>query len=276
MFLSHTRRGTAARVRSSRARTSASDGSFMPSTRLTALDASFLEVETSTAHMHVGWAATFATPRDGRAPRFEELRDHVESRLGRAPPYPQKPAEVPLGMSDPVWIDDPDFDVQRHVRHARSSDFHEVVDEVMSRQLDRDCPLWELWIADRLHDGRIGVVGKVHHCMVDGIAAVELASVLLDPSPEPPAQELEQWRPSAPPDALRLLVEGTLDRVGRAASVARLPLALATHPDRVLDLLASARRAVRAARHSLLPAPPSILNDPISDGRHLATAQRPF
>jgi diacylglycerol O-acyltransferase len=248
----------------------------MPSTRLTALDASFLEVETSTAHMHVGWAATFAAPRNGRAPRFEELRDHVESRLGRAPRYRQKLAEVPLGMSDPVWIDDPDFDIQRHVRRARSSDFHEIVDDVMSRQLDRDRPLWELWIADDLGDGRIAAVGKVHHCMVDGIAAVELATVLLDPTPEPPEREDDGWLPSAPPDGLRLLAEGTLDRIGRAARVARLPLTLARRPDRVLDALASARRAVRAARHSLLPAPQSILNDPISEDRHLATVQRPF
>jgi WS/DGAT/MGAT family acyltransferase len=248
----------------------------MPSTRLTPLDASFLEVESSTAHMHVGWAATFAPPPGGKKPRFEELRDHVESRLGRAPRYRQKLAEVPLGMSEPVWIDDEDFGIARHVRHARSSDFREVVDEVMSRQLDRDRPLWELWIADGLDDGRIGAVGKVHHCMVDGIAAVELATVLLDPSPDPPAQEIDEWRPSAPPDGLRLLVEGTIDRIGRAARIARLPVALATRPDRVLDVLASARRAVRAARHSLLPAPPSILNDEISDDRHLATARRPF
>jgi diacylglycerol O-acyltransferase / wax synthase len=248
----------------------------MPSTRLTPLDASFLEVESPTAHMHVGWASTFAPPHERRAPSFEELRDHIESRLCRAPRYRQKLAEVPLGVSDPVWIDDPDFDVERHVRHARSSDFHEVVDEVMSRQLDRDRPLWELWVADRLGDGRIGVVGKVHHCMVDGIAAVELAGVLLDPSPEPPPQEIDEWRPSAPPDGLRLLAEGALDRIGRAARVARLPLELAARPDHVLGLLATARRALRAARHSFAPAPSSVLNEPISKGRHLATAHRPF
>src|SRR5437868_12870001 len=128
----------------------------MPDTRLTPLDASFLEVESSTAHMHVGWAATFAAPREGRKPRFDELRDHVGGRLGRAPRYRQRLAQVPLGVSEPVWIDDEDFDIERHVRRARSSDFHEVVDEVMSRPLDRDRPLWELWIADRLADGRIG------------------------------------------------------------------------------------------------------------------------
>ena len=88
-------------------------------------------------------------------------------------------------MNDPVWIDDPDFDIGRHVRRARSGNLGEVADSVMSAQLDRDRPLWEIWIADRLDDGRVGVVGKAHHAMVDGIAAVELATLLFDPSPEP-------------------------------------------------------------------------------------------
>ena len=104
--------------------------------RLSALDASFLEVESPTAHMHVGWAALFAPPEDGPAPSFDDLREHVAARLGRAPRYRQKLAEVPLGVSDPVWVDDPDFEIERHVRHARSSDFHEVVDEVIQVEDD--------------------------------------------------------------------------------------------------------------------------------------------
>src|SRR4051794_28602515 len=114
----------------------------MPSTRLTPLDASFLEVESSTAHMHVGWAAVFAPPADGPAPVFTELREHVEARLGRAPRYRQKLAEVPLGVTEPVWVDDPDFDVAHHVRRAVFTGFQEMVDDVMSSPLDRDRPLW--------------------------------------------------------------------------------------------------------------------------------------
>jgi diacylglycerol O-acyltransferase len=131
----------------------------MSSTRLTSLDASFLEVESSTAHMHVGWASVYAPPEDRRRPSFTELRDHIESRLGRAPRYRQKLATVPLGVSEPVWVDDPDFDVMQHVHRARSGDFHEIADMVMSAPLEHDRPLWELWIADELDDGRIGVVG---------------------------------------------------------------------------------------------------------------------
>jgi hypothetical protein len=79
----------------------------MSRNRLTALDASFLEVESPTAHMHVGWASLFASPDGKPAPTFEELRDHIGARLSRAPRYRQKLAEVPLGLNDPVWVDDP-------------------------------------------------------------------------------------------------------------------------------------------------------------------------
>jgi diacylglycerol O-acyltransferase / wax synthase len=249
----------------------------MSSTRLTSLDASFLEVESSTAHMHVGWAALFAPPADRRPPLFTELRDHVEARLSRAPRYRQKLVEVPLGVSEPVWADDPAFDVMDHVHRSDSPDFHELVDALMSRPLDRDLPLWELWIADQLDDGRIGVVGKAHHCMVDGLAAVELATLLLDPSPEPPPVELEEWRPEAPPPGLRLLAAGVVDRLREAVRLARLPLELATEPRRALDLIGTGASALRAARHSLAAAPESsLLNEPISPRRHVASVRRPF
>jgi diacylglycerol O-acyltransferase len=240
----------------------------MSSTRLTSLDASFLEVESPTAHMHVGWASVFAPAAGSPPPRFTDLRDHVESRLGRAPRYRQKLAGVPLGVSEPMWVDDPDFDVMRHVHRARSGDFHAIVDMVMSAPLDHDRPLWELWIADKLDDGRIGVVGKVHHCMVDGIAAVELATLLLDPTPEPPPDPLDlaEWNPAAEPAGLRLLSGAIVDRVREGARMARMPL----------DLVGKGASLIAAARHSLAPAPDSTLNEPISSNRHVASAQRPF
>lgn len=154
--------------------------------RLTALDASFLTTESDSAHMHVGWAAVFAPPEDAPPPSFAELRDHIAARLGRAPRYRQRLAPDPLSLEAPAWIDDADFDITRHVRRQRAEDLDEVADTVMSTPLDRERPLWEIAVADRLADGRVGIVGKAHHCMVDGIAAVELAALLLDPSPDPP------------------------------------------------------------------------------------------
>src|SRR6059058_2907579 len=88
-------------------------GGAMPQ-RLSALDASFLDVETPSAHMHLGWAASFA-PREGRAPHFGELRGRIEARLAATPRFRQKLAPMPLGLGEPLWVDDDRFDVRRHV-----------------------------------------------------------------------------------------------------------------------------------------------------------------
>src|SRR2546421_2028332 len=126
----------------------------MPPQRLSALDASFLDVETPSAHMHLGWAATFE-PREGSRIAFPELRSRIESRLAQAPRFRQKLAPVPLGLSQPVWIDDDDFDLCRHVIRDTSAEMCEVVERAMSSALVRDRPLWEMWIADTLADGPI-------------------------------------------------------------------------------------------------------------------------
>ncbi|MEA2190983.1 MAG: diacylglycerol O-acyltransferase / wax synthase, partial [Solirubrobacteraceae bacterium] len=178
----------------------------MTPARLSALDAAFLAIESEQAPMHVGWAALFGAPADGPAPSFEAIRDHIEGRLHRAPRYRQRLEHVPLGLDDPVWVDDAGFDIALHVRRCEHGDFGRLVDEVMSAPLRHDRALWELWIADALDDGRIGVVGKAHHCLVDGLAAVELMALLLDPSPDPdpepaPAAFDGGWLPRALPSA---------------------------------------------------------------------------
>jgi diacylglycerol O-acyltransferase len=245
--------------------------------RLTSLDASFLEVESETAHMHVGWGALFAAPRSRARPSFEELRGHVESHLSRAPRYRQKLAEVPLGVHHPVWVDDQDFDIRRHVMRSACSDWDELVDMVMSTQLDRARPLWELWIADALGDGRIGVVGKAHHCMVDGLAAVELAAMLLDPTPEPPSPGCDDWQPHRAPGRASLLAQGVLDIAGSALELGSLPLRVARHPKRLVGLARAGPRTARAVARSVEPAAlKTPFNEPISPHRHLARARRPL
>src|SRR5829696_862450 len=247
--------------------------------RLSPLDDSFLAVESPTAHMHVGWAAVFERPSSGRGPSFEELRAHIGSRLARMPRCRQKLSSTPLDLDAPCWVDDPDFDLSRHIVRASSSDFDEVVADCMSGQLDRERPLWELRIADRLEDGRIGVVGKVHHCMVDGIAAVELASLLLDPTPEAPAERDDEWNPPATePGAasrLRTIAEA---RVRDQIEIARSALGTLASP---LRLVRVAYRSTGAAAGSLpralRPATPvAPLNEPLSAARHLARVSWPL
>src|SRR4051794_35525895 len=178
--------------------------------RLSALDDSFLAVESANAHMHVGWAATFRPPEDGPAPSFAELRDHIGSRLSRTPRYRQRIARVPMGLNAPIWVDDQSFDVKRHVIQSNATSLADLVDSCMSRQLLQDRPLWQMCISDSLLDGRIGVIGKAHHCLVDGIAAVELASLLLVPAPTPPPAEPDAWQPRSSPGAARRLLGGVL------------------------------------------------------------------
>lgn len=249
----------------------------MSGSRLTTLDASFLELESSSAHMHVGWAARFAPQPGCPCPSFEELRDHVACRMGRAPRYRQKLASVPLSLHEPVWVDDSEFDVDRHVRRSESHDLGALVDDVMSEQLGRDRPLWELWIADDLPEGGVGVIGKAHHAMVDGLAAVELATLLVDPTPEIAPSEPDGWLPATTPDPVTLLVEALGDRAGELLGLARWPLELTRHPRRIADLAGSAVPSARALADSLRSATPrTCLNGPISSRRHLARARRPL
>src|SRR5829696_6571337 len=166
----------------------------MSATRLSALDASFLAVESERSPMHVGWVSIFDGPRPG----FEALRDHLAGRLEGAPRYRQKLAPVPLGLHEPVWVDDPDFDPAAHVRHAAGEDLDAIVDGILSTPLPRDRPLWEIWIADELPDAGFALIGKMHHYMVDGAAVAELGRRVLDAQPEGGAPRSAEPPPPAP------------------------------------------------------------------------------
>jgi diacylglycerol O-acyltransferase / wax synthase len=249
----------------------------MSTARLSALDASFLEVESPTAHMHVGWVATFAPPAGRAAPGFEQLRTHLEGRLCRAPRYRQRLAPVPLGVHEPLWVDDEDFDCSRHVRHARTTNLTDLADSVMSVPLARDRPLWEMWIATGLPDDRIGLVGKAHHCLVDGLAAVELASLVLDPTPDPLPGEPESWRPRPAPGVVERLAVGVRDRIASQIALLAAPAQMARSPRRLLCAAGEARRAGAALAASVRPATPvGPLNQPTSPLRHVALLDRPL
>ncbi|HEV2770069.1 MAG TPA: wax ester/triacylglycerol synthase family O-acyltransferase [Solirubrobacteraceae bacterium] len=247
--------------------------------RLSALDASFLEVEGPHAHMHVGWTATLARPADGRASDFASLSDHIAGRLDRAPRYRQRLAGDPLELADPLWVDDPDFDPTRHILHATAAELSDVVDAVMSVPLDRDAPLWEMWIADGLADGTIGLVGKAHHCMVDGVAAVELVSMLLDDAPGTQAEgpRTTAWEAPPPPGPVSLAALAAGDTTRGALEVARTAARLARSPRRALRLPRAALQRTRSLARALLPpAGPSALNRSGSPRRHLASTSRPL
>ncbi len=249
----------------------------MRSARLSGLDASFLAVETPTAHMHVGWVAVFSPPPGERLPSFAELREHIERRLARAPRYRQKLAAVPLGLSAPEWVDDEAFGIDRHL-YAAPGPLEGLVDEVMSTPLRRDRPLWEMWICEEPERERFAVIGKAHHCMVDGLAAVELGSMLLDATPACEPCEQERWSPAREPGGERLLLHSARDALAAQLGLLRLPLRAAAAPaDTVRQVAGGAIRVGRALGHSLLTgAPASVLNRSLTPLRRLAWAERPL
>jgi diacylglycerol O-acyltransferase len=244
--------------------------------RMSALDASFLAVETPSAHMHVGWVAEFRASEENRLPSFPQVRRHIERRVGRAPRYRQKLAPVPFGVHTPEWIDDEAFAIDRHVYWAPGP-LHDLVDQVMSMPLRRDRPLWEMWVCQNPRARTFAIVGKAHHCMVDGIAAVELGSMLLDPTGEPAVCEPEDWRPEQPPSAERLLARGVRDLLGDQLGLLRWPVhALSSPAGAARGTAAGLLRVTRALSHPLRGAPASVLNGPISPLRRLAWTERPL
>jgi diacylglycerol O-acyltransferase / wax synthase len=144
----------------------------MPRTRLTALDASFLRVETPSAHMHVAWKGRFR-PRPGAAPlTLDALRASVAARLRHTERFRQRLAHPPAGLGEPVWVDDELFRIEYHVSPLAEDDqalsserFDALADLVLSEPLDHRRALWRIFLAPRLQDGTLGVVMKIHHAM---------------------------------------------------------------------------------------------------------------
>src|SRR5664279_3825661 len=171
--------------------------------RLTSIDASFLHQEGESSHMHIGAVLIF----EGPAPAFADYLDHVRSRLHLVPRYRQKLATPPLETGRPLWVDDPSFNLEYHVRHTAlphpgtEEQLFLLASRIASQQLDRAKPLWENWLVERmmgLVDDREAIINKTHHSLVDGVAGVDLATVLFDLEREPKpfgTEALEPWRP---------------------------------------------------------------------------------
>ncbi|MCY7340628.1 MAG: wax ester/triacylglycerol synthase family O-acyltransferase [Pseudonocardia sp.] len=190
------------------------------SDRLSPLDASFLFLEHRGAAMHVGGVMTFAPPDRGRfdAAAFTAL---IGDRLGLVPRYRQKVREVPGRIGLPVWVDDPDFDLDHHVRHTAlpapgtEDVLRELVGRLLGRRLDRSRPLWEVYLVEGLADGRFAVVTKTHHAMVDGLASMDIGAVLLDLTAQPRETPADDWRPTPEPSGLELAASAAAEALRR-------------------------------------------------------------
>jgi WS/DGAT/MGAT family acyltransferase len=243
--------------------------------RLTAIDASFLHQEGPDSHMHVG-ALVVA---QGPAPGYDDFLDSIRRRLHLVPRYRQRLTFPPASSGRPLWTDDTDFSLEYHVRHTAlpAPGSHEqlmnLCARVFSQQLDRTKPLWEMWLMEGLEDGSFGLLTKAHHAMIDGIAGVDLATVLFDlgPEPTPIDEDLEPWVPDPAPNPIELLGAGAAGMAKASLSVTAKALSKLRTPERAL---AEARVALEGvgeiAWAGLNPAPPTPLNVEIGPHRRFA------
>lgn len=237
--------------------------------RLSATDLVFLELEDGTVTMHIGAVCVFeGGPLRGARGGVDmrRLRAAVAAGLGGAPRLRQRLAAVPV-LAHPVWVDDPDFELRRHVHHARlarpggARQLRRLAGELMEPRLPRDRPLWAMWFVDGLSGGRVALIAKFHHCMIDGIAGVDILATLLRVSPERRLPAASRWRPRPLPSGARLLA----DELARRAAA---PLAawygagtVLREPRRALATAAAALRDLAAVGGATLTvASPTPLN----------------
>ncbi|NNN21426.1 MAG: wax ester/triacylglycerol synthase family O-acyltransferase, partial [Acidimicrobiales bacterium] len=184
--------------------------------RLSGLDAAFLSLETNSMHNHVAGAFIFdsSTLKEGYS--FEKFRSLIEARLPLLPPYRRRVLPIPFGIHHPIWIEDPEFDLDYHVRRASLpapggvKELNEFAAEVIGRPLDLRRPLWELYMVEGLEAGMFAMVIKTHHAAIDGVSGAELMASFLDISPEirevPP--ENPPWKADRIPSDFELFAYG--------------------------------------------------------------------
>ena len=246
--------------------------------RLSALDVSFLYMETPTTAMHVGGVAVFEPPEGGFD--YERLVELISQRIALVPRYRQKVRVIPGRIANPVWVDDEAFDVTYHVRRSAlpkpgtDAQLRELVGRLMSRQLDRSRPLWEIYLVEGLAEGRVGVITKTHHAMVDGVSAVDIGTVILDLTPEPREVPVDDWQPAREPGLVSLVAGAVTDLVKRPTQ------AIDTARGAVVDVRATAGKIAGVAGGVLAsaatiarPAPDSPLNVRIGEQRRFAMAR---
>lgn len=244
--------------------------------RLSTLDASFLYLEEAATPMHVGGVGIFEVPEEGF--QYDRLVSLIRERIAFVPRYRQRLRSVPGNISTPVWVDDARFDLTYHVRRSalprpgRDEDLWELVARIMSRRLDRDRPLWEIYLVEGLENNRFAILSKTHHAMVDGVSAVEIGQVLLDVTPEPRPSPPDAWRPTGEPSNLELVAGAVNDIVHRPAGAVDLVRGgledARSSAAKAAGLLGGIASVLRTAAS---PAPTSPLNVTIGKARRYTT-----
>jgi diacylglycerol O-acyltransferase / wax synthase len=243
--------------------------------RLTGLDASFLALEDGGAHMHVGSCLIF----EGPAPAYDDFVDQIEDRLHLVPRYRQRLAFPPLTQARPVWIDDPHFNPGYHVRHtalpepASLEQLRNLTGRVLAQRLDRTKPLWEVWLVDKVEGDRFAIVTKTHHCLVDGISGVDIATVLFDlePNPAAPPEPPARWFPRPEPSVATLVADALAERATAPLDYARAAGEAIARPEHAFGQVGRALGGLGAMLSAgLQGAPESPYNTQIGPHRRFA------
>ncbi len=240
--------------------------------RLSALDASFLFLEDASTPMHAGGVAVFAPPAEGFD--HERLVRLIRQRLPYVPRYRQRVRDVPFGVARPVWVDDERFDVTYHVRRSAlpkpgtRQQLEELVARLMSRPLDRRRPLWEMYLIEGLDDGSFAIVSKSHQALVDGLSAVDIAQVMLDPTPDVALDAPDSWVPRPEPTDVELLSQALTEMSTRPAAAIDAVRGTVNDVSRTAGRIGARVAGLASAVLAMArPPAPTPLNVPIGDQR---------
>jgi WS/DGAT/MGAT family acyltransferase len=243
--------------------------------RLSPIDAGFLAQERPNTHMHIGGVVLL---EDG-APAYTDFLAHIRSRLHLVPRYRQKLAEPPLETGRPVWIDDTSFNLEYHVRHSALPEpgdrdaLWRLTSRIFSQQLDRNKPLWELWLVEGLESGEAAIISKSHHALVDGVSGVDLATVLFDLGPE--TKDLspkEPWVPSPNPTPAQLAAKGFEGVLRRAVELGGGVASMVSDPGGMVQRASAVGEGLSdVLRTFMTPPPETPFNVPPGPHRRYAT-----
>jgi diacylglycerol O-acyltransferase len=243
--------------------------------RLSPQDASFLHLEDAVSHMHIGTVAIL----EGPPPEYEALSRMVRAHLPSVPRYRQRIHFVPVALGRPVWVDDPHFNLGYHLRRTAlpppggDEELRKLVGRVMSHQLDRSRPLWEMWIIEGISEGRWGLITKLHHCMVDGVSGAELMAVILDTERDPDLPVPGEWHPERQPSGAELAVHALARRAVSPYEQLRAVRAATRSPGAAASTAAATVRGLWNMSGVVPPPPPSSLNGPVGPNRRWSWAR---
>jgi diacylglycerol O-acyltransferase len=253
--------------------------------RLTSLDASFLHMERLESPMHVGALSVLeGAPFFDAQGRFKiaEVRDLVESRLPLMPRFRRKLQFVPYQQGRPIWVDDERFEIAYHVRHTAlpkpgsSEQLIALTTRIQENLLDRERPLWELWFVEGLEDGNVAIIQKTHHALIDGVSGVDVATLLLDASPDYSPPEVPEWTAEPGPAPSQLLIDSLVERATEPAEIVRSIRSLLRGPRLAFEQFTGMSRSMSTMVSRDTIAPVTSLNRRVGRHRRLSPVRIPL